>query len=357
MRHLHADCILQTERLIWQVINMGKLIKRNKKFLIVYIVCIVIGIILPNTIASTFAMNTIIMSLIWSIMGIGWNFIGGYAGQVSNGHAFYYAIGAYSVALGADKWGLSPWMTMWIGIFISVVVAFVLGKPLLRLNGAYFLIATMAVAECARIIFLNTSWLGAATGIMFLDKKHSSFYTLQFLSKVPFYYILLAIVVLLVLLSKFLDKSKFGYYLRAIKANEQSAQSAGINTPRYKVYAYMLSAAIVSLAGSLYAPYVQYVDPYTLLTLDKSTMICLVAVMGGIGTVAGPILGAFVMTFISEYARAAFAGTSGMNMLVYGIVVVLIVLYMPDGILSMLHRIRDRLIKLKKRKEAAQRNG
>lgn len=329
---------------------MNKILMKNKSFLIIFAVCIVVGILLPHTIASTFAMNTIILSLIWSIMGIGWNFIGGYAGQVSNGHALYYAIGAYAVAVGADKFSASPWMTMIIGMVISAVIAFVLGKPLLRLNGAYFLIATMAVAECARIIFLNIKWLGGATGIMFLDKKHSQWYTLQFKDKLPYYYILLVIVALLVILTKYLDKSKFGYYLRAIKANETSAQSAGINTPKYKVRAYMLSAVIVSLAGSLYAPFVQYVDPYTLLPLDKSTMICLVAVMGGVGTVGGPILGAFVMTFISEYARAIFSGFSGLNMLVYGIVVIFIVLFMPGGLISIGQKIRNRMTAAKKRK-------
>ena len=203
-----------------------------------------------------------------------------------------------------------------------------LGKPLFRLNGAYFLIATMAVAECARVILLNSPSLGGATGIMFLDKAHSEWYTLQFKNKDTFYYLLLGITALLVLLSKYLDKSKFGYYLRAVKANETSAQSVGINTPKYKILAYMLSAAIVSLAGSLYAPYVTYVDPYMLLPLDKSTMICLVVVMGGIGTVPGPILGAIVI----------FASYSGLNMLTYGILVIFIVLYLPGGIISVFNK-------------------
>ncbi len=317
---------------------MIKRLKNNRIFWIGYVVCLVVGILLPKVITSNFAMNTVVLSLIWSIMGIGWNFIGGYAGQVSNGHALYYALGAYAVAIGANSFGLSPWVSMWIGMAISAAIAFVLGKPLLRLNGAYFLIATMAVAECARVVFLNMPSLGGATGIMFLDKTHSQWYSLQFKNKETFFYVLLAITALLVLLSKYLDKSKFGYYLRAIKANETSAQSAGINTPYYKILAYMLSAVIVSLAGSLYAPFVTYVDPYTLLPLDKSTMICLVVVMGGLGTVAGPILGAFVMTFISEYARAIFSEYSGLNMLVYGILVIFIVLYMPGGIISLFRK-------------------
>ncbi len=162
---------------------MIKRLKNNRIFWIGYVVCLVVGILLPKVITSNFAMNTVVLSLIWSIMGIGWNFIGGYAGQVSNGHALYYALGAYAVAIGANSFGLSPWVSMWIGMAISAAIAFVLGKPLLRLNGAYFLIATMAVAECARVVFLNMPSLGGATGIMFLDKTHSQWYSLQFKNK------------------------------------------------------------------------------------------------------------------------------------------------------------------------------
>lgn len=324
----------------------------DKNFLIVYLICLAAALIAPQVIHSTFAMNIIILSLIWSIMGVGWNFIGGYAGQVSNGHALYYAIGAYAVAVGTAYYKITPWIMLFVGMAISVVIAYFIGKPLLRLNGAYFLIATMAVAECARIIFLNTKYLGAATGISFLAKKVPQWYTLQFTDKKVYCYVLVAVLALLMLFAKYVDRSKFGYYLRAIKANETSAQASGINTPQQKVRAYMLSAAIVSLAGSLYAPFVLYVDPYTLLPLDKSTMICLVVVMGGVGTVWGPVLGAFVMTFISEYARAIFAGKSGTNMLVYGILVIIIILFMPGGLISLVDGLKKKISSFKKRKAA-----
>ena len=311
----------------------------------------------PQLVSTNYYVSVGVSFLVFAALGSCWNIIGGYAGQISNGHALFYAIGAYAVAYCAQHFNMSPWLSVWIGIAISVALAFVLGKPLLRLNGAYFLIATMAVAECARVILLNSPSLGGATGIMFLDKAHSEWYTLQFKNKDTFYYLLLGITALLVLLSKYLDKSKFGYYLRAVKANETSAQSVGINTPKYKILAYMLSAAIVSLAGSLYAPYVTYVDPYTLLPLDKSTMICLVVVMGGIGTVPGPILGAIVMTFISEYARAIFASYSGLNMLTYGILVIFIVLYLPGGIISVFNKEVRQLAKARRRARFGKKGG
>lgn len=317
--------------------------QKHKTFIIGYAAVVVAALILPLFVKNIFALHVLILSMVWSIMGIGWNFIGGYAGQVSNGHALYYAIGAYAVAIGTYNFGMTPWVTMWIGMAISVSIAFVLGKPLLRLNGAYFLIATMAVAECARIIALNMPAIGGATGIAFLDKKSPSLYSLQFKGKEGYYYLMLGFVAALVILAKVLDRSKFGYYLRAIKANEQSAQSVGINTSKYKLLAYMLSAAIVSLAGSLYAPYVQYIDPYMLMPLNVSTMICLVAVMGGVGTVVGPILGAFTLTFISEYFRAAYAHIGGLDMLLYGVLVILIVLFLPGGIISLFKKRRNPL--------------
>ena len=216
---------------------MKHTLEKNRTFWIVFAAGLMVAALLPLVLTSDFAVNVLVLSLIWSIMGIGWNFIGGYAGQISNGHALFYAIGAYAVAFCAQHFNMSPWLSMWIGMAISVGIALVLGKPLLRLNGAYFLIATMAVAECARVIFLNSPSLGGATGIMFLDKAHSEWYTLQFKDKDTFYYLLLGITPLLVMLSKYLDRSKFGYYLRAVKANETSAQSVGINTPKYKILA------------------------------------------------------------------------------------------------------------------------
>lgn len=319
---------------------MKQVWQKHKTFIIGYVVVLAVALALPMFIDNVFTIHVLILSLIWSIMGIGWNFIGGYAGQISNGHSLYYAIGAYAVAIGSYNFNMTPWVTMWVGMAISVGIAFLLGTPLLRLNGAYFLIATMAVAECARIVALNMPSIGGATGINFLDKNSPELYSLQFSSKEGYYYLFLIFVAVLVILTKVLDRSKFGYYLRAVKANEQSAQSVGINTSKYKLLAYMLSAAIVSLAGSLYAPYVQYIDPYMLMPLNISTMICLVAVMGGVGTVVGPILGAFTLTFISEYFRAAYVRIGGLDMLMYGVLVILIVLFLPGGIIS-LFRKRD----------------
>jgi branched-chain amino acid transport system permease protein len=306
----------------------------DKRFLMTFFSVIAVLVIVPIFIQRPFTVNVLILCLIWSIMGIGWNFIGGYTGQVSNGHALYFAIGAYTGALLLKWFSITPWISMWIGAAVSALVAFVIGMPLLRLSGHYFAIATMAIVESARIIFLNWGLIGGATGVSFLEKIMSSFFTLQFVAKHPFYYVCLIFFALMVLLSKALENTRFGFYCQAIKANPESAQSVGINTTNYKSIAYMLSAAVVSIGGALYAQYIQYIDPMMLLPLSTSMLIVLVCVMGGIGTVWGPVLGAFLMTFINEYSRSLFVHINGMNFVVYGVLVILIVLFLPKGLLS-----------------------
>ena len=311
-------------------------VQLSKKQKIGYGAGILLAAVLPLIIQGTFNQHVMCMILIWSIVGMGWNFIGGYAGQVSIGHAVFYGIGAYTSALMFLWWNVTPWIGMWVGMVISVLVAFCIGGPLLRLKGHYFAVATMAVAECCRVIFINWKEIGGATGVDFLNKKVSMWYSMQFSDKVHYYYIFLAFAVIVLGIVIFFDKSKFGYYLRTIKGNESAAESVGIDTSRYKLIAYMLSAAIVSLGGSLYAQYMVYIDPTMLMVLKISLMICLVTVMGGIGTVIGPIIGAIVLTFISEYTRMLMGGTgTGLDQIIYGVLVIIVVLYIPNGIISL----------------------
>jgi branched-chain amino acid transport system permease protein len=309
-------------------------IKKNQNFILIFSATTLILALLPVFIKNTFSLNVLILCVIWSIMGVGWNFIGGYTGQVSNGHALFFAVGAYVGALCLKWFSMTPWVSMWIGVAIAVMIAYVIGTPLLRLTGHYFAIATMALVESTRILFLNWQWIGAATGVSFLDRSLPEWYTLQFVHKAPLYYVCLGFMLLSVILSKIMESSKFGYYCRAIKANEESAESSGVNAAQYKRRAYMISAAIVSIGGALYAQYLQYIDPMVLLPLSTSMLIVLVCVMGGIGTVWGPVLGAFVMMTINEYSRAYYVRISGLNLVVYGVLVSIIVLFLPKGLIS-----------------------
>ncbi|MBE6829269.1 MAG: branched-chain amino acid ABC transporter permease [Ruminococcaceae bacterium] len=241
---------------------------------------------------------------------------------------------------------------------LCMVVALVVGYPLLRLRGHYFAIATMAIVECVRIIFTNWKLIGGATGVMFYDKTHSELYSMQFANRISFYYICLGFMLIFIILSRVLEKSKFGYYCRAIKANQESAESSGINSAFYKRWAYMISAGIVAIGGILYGQLFQYIDPGSMLPLSNSMLIVLVVVMGGIGTIWGPVLGAFIMTFINQYARALFNQVAGLNLFIYGVLVVFIVLFLPKGIVSLfteerLEALRKKLFHKKTKTEEA----
>ena len=337
--------------------NLKERISKQKNFLFPFFIVFGLLYLIPVFTKKEFTMNVLILSCIWAILGSGWNFVGGYAGQCSNGHAVFFAIGAYTSAIMLKNWSITPWVAILVGAAISAALAYLIGMLILRLRGPFFAIATMAICECFRYIFLNWKYIGASQGISYFRKDLPELYTLQFISKQPFLYVCVSVLALVVILTKILENTRFGYYCRAIRANQDSAESSGANTSLYKSLAYMLSAAVVSVGGSLYAQYTQYVEPNMLLTLSNSMLIGLVCIMGGVGTVWGPMIGAFIMITIQEYARAAFASVSGLNLVVYGVMVIAIALFLPNGIIS-LFRGDARLSKYigrlcKKRKGAA----
>lgn len=317
---------------------MNKVLRDNKRWFLGLVICLIVAVIFPQIVRVRFVWNLLSMILVWAIVGMGWNVIGGYCGQVSNGHSLFFGLGAYTVALANHYFKISPWIAIWIGMGISIAVAFIVGKPLLRLKGHVFAISTMALAECARIIFINWDWSGGATGVYIFAKGVNEWAYMQFKHPLNYYYVFLIFAVAILVLIKILDKSKFFYYLRSIKGNEMAAESVGINATSYKIRAYMMSAAIVSIGGSLYAQFMLYIDPSMLMTLNISMMIVLTAVMGGVGTVLGPIVGAAVLTTISEYSRVYLGHYGGLDMILYGTLVILIVLFIPGGILSVLEK-------------------
>ena len=317
---------------------MKKVIGNNKKWFLGLIACLIVAILFPQIVRVRFVWNLLSLIMVWAVVGMGWNVIGGYCGQVSNGHSLFYGIGAYTVAITCQYWKISPWISIWLGAVISMVVAFIFGKPLLRLTGHVFAISTMALAECARIIFVNWKWVGGATGVYIYTKGVNEYLYMQFKNPLNYYYVFLIFVVAILVMIKILDKSKFFYYLRTIKGNEMAAESVGIDVAKYKNRAYIMSAAIVSIGGSLYAQFLLYIDPATIMTLNISMMIVLTAVMGGVGTVEGPILGAIVLTTISEYSRVYLGQYGGLDLILYGVLVILIVLFIPGGILSIFNK-------------------
>lgn len=323
----------------------------TKKQKIMTVVLLTVALVLPQLTKSMFVQNLLVLILIWSILGMGWNVVGGFCGQVSNGHSMFYGLGAYSVGLTLQYFGWSPLITIPLGMLFSAGLAFLIGKPVLRLKGHAFAICTMALAECMRYICVNVKFTNGAKGVAMFDKNLNSILFLQFKEAKVYFYIYLVIMLIILLVIKKLSKLRFFYYLRTIRGNEEAAASVGIDVSKYKIYAYMLSAAIVSLGGSLYAQYILYFDPASMMTLNVSMMIVLVAVMGGIGTVTGPILGAIIIECLSEYSRSFLGKFGGLDMVLYGGLVIIIVLFLPGGLLTLPNKMKE--VVNRKRKKAS----
>jgi branched-chain amino acid transport system permease protein len=276
-------------------------------------------------------------------MGLAWNLIGGYAGQISLGHAIFFGIGAYTSSLMLMKLWISPWVGMLMGGIFSVIVAFIIGYPCFKLAGHYFAIATIAIGEIAQHWMLNWDWAGAAVGLT-LPILPESLINLEFhSSKAPYYYIALGILTLAILFTYFVDRSKLGYYFKAIKGDLEAARSLGINVWKYKFYALALSAFLTSLCGSFYAQYVLYIDPDSVFPLMLSIVVCLVATLGGVGTVWGPVIGAFILIPISETTRIYLGGGGkGTDLIIYGLLIMLISIYQPFGVIGIAKRFKKK---------------
>ena len=303
--------------------------------LILLAVGAVAAIAYPHIFSSPFPRHLMIMVFIYATLGSAWNLIGGYAGQVSLGNAVYFGLGAYTSTILLMKAGISPWLGIIAGMMISSIVSLLVGYRCFQLGGHYFAIATIAVGEIFHHAWLNWDWVGSAIGLSLpiLDEGFANFQFHE--SKLPYYYIGLAMVSLAVLTSYIVDRSKIGYYFRAIKGDQDAARSLGISHTRYKAYAMVLSASLTSIAGSFYAQYVLFIDPDSVFPLMLSINMCLMATLGGLGSVWGPIVGAFVLIPISEFTRIKMGGGgTGIDIMVYGLLIILICLFQPNGIIG-----------------------
>ncbi len=261
---------------------------------------------LPLVTQTKAVLNALILLLIFATLGEAWNIITGFAGQTSFGHAAFFGIGAYAAAVVFYRYDLSPWIGMLVGGILSAIVAAIVSYPCFRLKGHYFAIATLAVAEIVSQIFVSWRYVEGATGISIpILPRTASFgerlLYLQFNDKVPWVYICLALFAAVIFFCSYLENSKMGFYLKAIRESHEVAESIGIDPTRYKLYAMIISAFITALCGSLYAQYVLYIDPFMTFSLDISMKIVLLTVLGGIGNVFGPIIGAAIFIPLSEF--------------------------------------------------------
>ncbi len=281
---------------------------------------------------SPYFQGLLIFVMIWVILGSSWNLLAGYTGLVSFGHAAYFGIGAYAAAIPFYHYGISPWWGLLTGGIAAVILGYLLGIVVFRLRGPYFALGTLATAEILRIIFGEEAWLtNGHTGILYMT---------TWVSKYPYYYVALALALGAVFSVKFIMKTKAGFYFLSIREDQDAAEAIGINTKKYKNIATVISTFWAGMAGAFYVIYMGFIDPEVVFALHNISIITiLVGIIGGVGTVWGPAVGAVVMVFIQELLRSSFFGIapdwlSRFHSLAFGLVVIFVILYMAGGIVG-----------------------
>jgi branched-chain amino acid transport system permease protein len=304
-----------------------------RKDLLVFILFMCILAVVPLFLRDAFLCHILIMIMMYATMSIGWNVIGGYAGQVSFGNAAFFGVGAYTTAVLLMNYNVNPWLGMLAGCVLSVGLAVVVGYPCFRLRGHYFAIATIAVGEIMVVIFTNWDYVGAAVGI-YMPILEESLTNFEFhSSKIPYYYIILVMLLVAIAVSYFIEESRLGYYLRAIKDDPDGARSLGIDIQKYKMIAFSISAVLTSICGTFYGQYVLYIHPSSTMDLMMSIHLCIIALIGGIGKLFGPVVGAFVFIPLMELTRVYLGSEGqGIDMIIYSLLVIMIAIWRPQGL-------------------------
>ena len=288
--------------------------------------------LVPLWVQSPYALHIFILLFLAIALGESWNVIGGFAGQYSVGHAAWYGLGAYGAFILLQRKAIAPWFGVWVALAAAVIIALAVGWITFRLRGPYFVLASIAVAEIIRLAALNWKELtNGAEGILAADVpplRLGGTVITDWNSKTPYYYLGLAMALFCIAVNFLVKRSKLGYYLQAIREDQDAAHSLGIPLTLSKNTALAISAACTALAGSFAAFYVGFIEPQGVFGIEVSIQMVLTCIIGGIGTVAGPVIGAVVVVLLSEALRASL---SSAHLLVYGVLVIIVILTMPDG--------------------------
>lgn len=320
---------------------------RFKKILLA--LAVVLAFALPLVLRSPTYLHILIMLFLFAYMTTTWNLVGGFAGVLPLGHSVFVGIGAYTSTMLWLQWGISPWIGMVVGGLIAAAVGTLIGMPTLKMRGAYFALATMAFVEGIRVMIENIDKLGPLVlngprGLNIPPLPEGSLAAFQFASKEPYYYIILVMLLAVVWITWSISRSKMGYLLMAGGEEPDAAQALGVNVTRYKVLAMALSSFLTALAGTFIAQLTLFIYPKSVLTLDLSFELAFIALIGGRGSIAGPILGALLLRPVSEFSRIYLSATlPGLHLIILGIILILVMLYQPRGLQEPITRFFDRL--------------
>jgi branched-chain amino acid transport system permease protein len=304
------------------------------------VILLVAGLLLyPLVFTGAFYRDIGVTFLLAAISASAWNIVGGYAGQVSVGHSMFFGLGAYAPLLFYNLWGWPPLAGIPVGMVLAIALAVVIGMPTFRLTGHYFSMATIAVAELIRIFTGTWNFVGAAIGLQG-PATARGWWDLTFRGELPYYYIFLAVLAVVLLTTAAVERRRFGFYLRAIKASERAARSLGVPVRRTKMQALALSAAFTSVAGSLYVVKTGFIDPDSGFGILISVQMVIVAALGGAGLLFGPLVGALILIPLQTATNSWFGGGgSGLTYILYGGIIVIIARFEPGGLFELWHRV------------------
>lgn len=318
---------------------MKTLLNQKPVVLVVTALLLLTLFLLPLLVTSPTLMQIFILVILYAYFTSTWNFVGGFAGVLPLGHSAFVGIGAYTSTVLLQTYGLSPWFGMLAGGLLAAVIGVIIGLPTLKLRGAYFALATIAIGEGIRVLVENVKQVGpfkinGPSGLS-ITLSENSFAAFQFDTKAPYYYIILIMLLFVLLLTYFMMNSKIGYYLAAGGEEPEAAEALGIKVSRYKVIAMAISCFLTALGGTFYAQLMLYFYPKSILGLDMSYEIAFIALIGGRGTILGPILGALLLRPVSELTRIYIGDAlPGLHLVIFGLILILVMRYYPKGLVE-----------------------
>lgn len=308
----------------WQMVLLGVLLAA-------------IAIVLP-WIGSSFVLTTAIAALYLAYQSLSWNLVGGLAGQFSLGNTIFIGAGAYTSSYLFVRYGVTPWIGIWVGAALAIALSYFIGAVTFRLNlrGLYFAMVTLALAEMAQVLVENTQPLGAAYGLL-IPVRGTDVLAMQFESRAVYYYIILFMVIVAATVMTIIQRGRLGLMLEGLKDNESAARAVGVPAIRSMQAAFALSALLAALGGSFMAQYTLFIDPKSMFSWTEAVLLLLPAIIGGTRHWSGPVIGAILLELVADVSRLAFgASVNGLAQLIYGVVVIFVVMRTRVGIVDLL---------------------
>jgi branched-chain amino acid transport system permease protein len=323
--------------------------KRSSIRIVLPVLCILAFIVVPVIFRNPAFLQLMVLVLLYAYLTTSWNLVGGFAGVLPLGHTLFAGIGAYTSTLLFIELGLTPWIGMFVGAFLAMIAGFLIGLPTLKLRGAYFALSSIAFLEGFRVVTENTKVLfgvkvNGPQGLL-LPLKGNSLYYFQFDNKMWYYYVILIMTAIVLYITYKVSVSRLGYYLMAGGEDKEAAEALGVNVFRCKMIAMLMSTFLTALGGTFYAQLVRYIYPRGVMNLEFAFEIAFIAIVGGRGTIAGPILGSFLLVPVAELTRIYLGGSYlGIHLVVYGIVLMLVMIFEPRGITEPLTKVYNNIL-------------